>query len=77
MSSYERLIGGMPEAEYQRRPAMPSRPLTPVDVPNEPWLGRYSEYWLREDGAVLMHGFLGAAWVGSVNDKGSIDWDKA
>jgi hypothetical protein len=77
MSNNERLIGGIPESEYRRRQALPSRPLTPADVRNEPWRDKYSAHLLREDGAVLMQGFRGVLWVGSVNDEGSIDWDQA
>lgn len=70
-------IGGLPEAEYYRRQALPSRPLTRADVPNLEWMERYSDLFLREDGAILSsyNGKLGQ--VGTLDDKGSIAFDMA
>lgn len=65
-------INGIPLAEYNRRKALPSRKLTPGDMPHQEWNETlYSNLLLREDGAVVWDD--GATEVGYLKD-GIVTW---
>ena len=75
--SFVPTIGGIPAEEFHRREALPSRPLTPEDVPNHCWRRSDDGLMLREDG-VILYEFRGKlSWVGQLDGKGGIAFDMA
>ncbi len=65
-------IGGLPEDEYKRQQKLTKRPLTPADIPNEPWHDSYSRYTLREDGVLEVEGL--SVPLGFVTKSGAVSW---